>query len=311
MKVDSGRGPNDPRYQSGRSTLPQPSDGGGEDPASDYYVYGGTGANTFSQGGAGQHGQTAFPGPYGSQDVYASSPPLAYSQNSGVPYADTASLYGSQTRFGFPATLNTQSGVGGQYGASNLQSVPFEDQYGIQRQAALSQFDLQPSSRPIMQSMHPSRNPPAAEYTAGPASSYQQGSYWATEGSLSSGTHRGQPYNSALSEQSNPAGLSGTYSTSTDKTVKSPPQVDSALASQDSYSETLSASTQDDMSEIITENKTRRRRSIYSGSYMGKVDSSMAQRKSETAGSYGDNFTTDVKIEFAHNSSSQGTYFQY
>jgi hypothetical protein len=318
-----------PRYSGPGETSPQHLDGVQGAPTGNY-AFTNTGAMQLSQQGVGQREEMTSSHTYGSQSSYA--PPLPVNTSSSfqgpyAPYAAQAGPYSSQPRYGFPAAQNAPPGVHGLYGASNQQTAPS----GFQGQRGPPQGQYADSRAPIAStgfnrrfsmgltssSEFQSQYSYAGEHMTSPAPQYYpggaQGSSWQNEYHDQYGVQTrqmGSPdvqwQNSALTGQTIPSGFPESYSTQTGSAAPPELQVNAAPADGNSYPEPTSPSAQGGVLETLPATATSRSQTVYHGSYVAKVDSSITQSEPERATSYGGNPVSDVILEVENSRSSQG-----
>lgn len=296
-----------PRYPPAQNTLPQQQDVGEQEPTTRNYEFRSASSTGAFQEGVSQQEEMTFPDPHRDQSVYVSPPPNQPSsfQNPTGFYSAPANPYGSQPRYGFPAAQNAQSGYGGSYRASNPQPAAFglQDQY----RGPYSQYEGQGS--PIQLSRFNPQLSPGETMDSGylnPAASFQQRSSWSTEGNGQYGIHteqRGSPgfqqHQSAITEQSDPAGFPEPYSILPGNVAPSGHQVNPTLPSQGSFTETPSGSAQDESPNDPAAIPSNRRQVMYRDPHRARFDSITVDSESGRQNPYDDDPDSDATVEVA------------
>jgi hypothetical protein len=115
-----------------------------------------------------------------------------------------------------------------------------------------------------------------------------------------------QQYNNAVPGQNAPSVFPEPYSAQLGNIAPPGQQANVTPTNQNSYLSPTSTSVPDEVPSASNPIPTARRQSMYPGSYMAKVDSSIAKAESERPHSYMDDSADDVRIEVATSKSSQG-----
>jgi hypothetical protein len=235
--------------------------------------------------------------PYGGPISYAPQLQVNPSSNYQDPhphYVARAPPFVHQPRAGFPAAQHSQSG----YQVSYAATPP-----GFQAHTGLSQGSY---AAPIASPGFNYQYSPPAEHMASRASSQfyprralessrpmessdQYGAHTRPMGS--SGVQR---YDSTPTEQTAPSGYPDPYLTTMVNSPSSRFEANTTRTAEKLYPEPASPSAQGGMPNILPATSNNRRQSVYQGSHVAKVDSSIPQPEAGTSISYDDDLPSDV-----------------